>query len=60
MQLELNCHQTTRWMHSNSSQLATFAAECFWSVELVYQREPGVIETQVGQVELNHPHRPFD
>ncbi|RKP13078.1 peptide methionine sulfoxide reductase MsrA [Piptocephalis cylindrospora] len=30
------------------SQLATFAAGCFWSVELVYQREPGVLSTRVG------------
>lgn len=32
----------------DSHQLATFAAGCFWSVELVYQRQPGVIQTQVG------------
>ncbi|KAJ2665284.1 Peptide methionine sulfoxide reductase A2-1 [Coemansia sp. RSA 1200] len=30
------------------SQLATFAAGCFWSVELVYQRKDGVLQTQVG------------
>ena len=29
-------------------QKATFAAGCFWSVELVYQREPGVMDTSVG------------
>jgi len=28
--------------------LATFAAGCFWSVELAYQRLPGVLRTQVG------------
>ncbi|OMH80424.1 Peptide methionine sulfoxide reductase A2-1 [Zancudomyces culisetae] len=30
------------------SQWATLAAGCFWSVELYYQRMPGVIQTQVG------------
>ncbi|KAJ1724225.1 hypothetical protein LPJ53_001500 [Coemansia erecta] len=30
------------------TELATFAAGCFWSVELVYQRKEGVIQTQVG------------
>eukprot|EP00834_Sanchytrium_tribonematis_P004246 NODE_198_length_13236_cov_1.328385.p8 type:complete len:173 gc:universal NODE_198_length_13236_cov_1.328385:10702-10184(-) len=38
--------QLTRKM----SDKATFAAGCFWSVELVYQREPGVISTKVGYI----------
>ncbi|KAH8970228.1 hypothetical protein BDL97_02G077500 [Sphagnum fallax] len=29
-------------------QQATFAAGCFWSVELAFQRVPGVIKTAVG------------
>eukprot|EP00164_Ancoracysta_twista_P000344 GFYU01000471.1.p1 GENE.GFYU01000471.1~~GFYU01000471.1.p1 ORF type:complete len:177 (+),score=43.99 GFYU01000471.1:177-707(+) len=31
-----------------ATKTATFACGCFWSVELVYQRAPGVIKTRVG------------
>jgi peptide-methionine (S)-S-oxide reductase len=39
------------------TQIATFAAGCFWSVELVYQRLAGVLSTQVGYTggQLNNP-----
>ena len=28
--------------------LSSHSAGCFWSVELIYQREPGVLTTEVG------------
>ncbi|TVU15513.1 hypothetical protein EJB05_39060 [Eragrostis curvula] len=37
--------------------LAQFAAGCFWSVELVYQRLPGVARTEVGYTQ-GHLHEP--
>jgi peptide-methionine (S)-S-oxide reductase len=33
---------------SASMQVATFGAGCFWSVELNFQRVPGVVSTSVG------------
>ncbi|CAM6125329.1 unnamed protein product [Calypogeia fissa] len=33
---------------AGETQQATFAAGCFWSVELAYQRVPGVTKTAVG------------
>ena len=40
-----------------ATHTATFAAGCFWSVELVFQREPGVTSTQVGYTN-GHVHKP--
>mmetsp|Transcript_22282 Transcript_22282/g.33572 ORF Transcript_22282/g.33572 Transcript_22282/m.33572 type:complete len:201 (-) Transcript_22282:96-698(-) len=33
---------------TSASETATFAGGCFWSVELAFQRIPGVMETSVG------------
>lgn len=40
-----------QWPPANKQpdeQLATFAGGCFWSVELAFQRVPGVVATAVG------------
>mmetsp|Transcript_22912 Transcript_22912/g.33227 ORF Transcript_22912/g.33227 Transcript_22912/m.33227 type:complete len:90 (+) Transcript_22912:215-484(+) len=39
----LHPHEATR-----STDIALFASGCFWSVELTFQRVPGVIKTRVG------------
>ncbi|CAN6249104.1 unnamed protein product [Urochloa humidicola] len=38
-------------------EVAQFAAGCFWSVELTYQRLPGVVRTEVGYSQGHH-HKP--
>lgn len=35
-------------MQPSSLKQATFAAGCFWGLELAFQRIPGVVSTSVG------------
>lgn len=40
--------QSTKVLTPKSRKKIQFAAGCFWSVELAFQRVPGVISTRVG------------
>ena len=41
-------------------QEATFAGGCFWGVELAYQREPGVVRTEVGYAQGADPSPSYE
>lgn len=41
-------------------KLATFAGGCFWSVELAFQRVPGVVTTSVGYTGGSDPAPTYD
>ena len=45
---------------NNKYPLATFAAGCFWGVELAFQRQPGVIATAVGYVGGNKDNPTYE
>ena len=37
-------------------ETATFAAGCYWSIELVFQRTPGVLSTLFTVYDNGYPH----
>ena len=41
-------------------RLASFAGGCFWSVQLVYDREPGVTRTSVGYAQGSVPNPTYE
>ena len=41
-------------------EIATFGGGCFWGVELLYQRVPGVVSTAVGYAQGHVEHPSYD
>jgi len=49
-QIQMTCHARTP---PSSLSQATFAAGCFWGLELAFQRVSGVVYTAVGYTQGN-------
>ena len=52
--------QLTRHIPAAQLEYATFGAGCFWSVELVFQRVPGVLQTAVGYSQGRTPSPTYE
>ena len=52
--------QLTRHIPAAQLEYATFGAGCFWSVELAFQRVPGVLQTAVGYSQGRTPSPTYE